>query len=241
MKHFLRKIINFWAIVRGCWVLVWRSVMITTRLKFSRKSQRSFVNKFTRRGAIKILSIAKANYHIIFDWPIQMSPTSRYIFMSNHQSLLDLPLIYATVSATIRLIAKQELFKIPFFGKALSAGECIPVNRTEPDPHFFLEAKKRLDSGLALWIFPEGTRSKTGGLLPFKAGAFRLARETAAMIIPVAITGTGNLLPPGKFEINFNQEVTIRIGQPIDTQAYDTFDKQRALMDCVRSAILSLM
>lgn len=227
-QKWLYKLKNKICLIKVFWIIGWRSIAISLKRKPG-LAQREFVNRLTRMGAVKILKTLKADFSIHYLSPFQMEKNTPYIFMSNHQSLLDLPLIFATVLGNIRVIAKKELFSIPLFGRALTVGECIPLDRENPlnCTDFFKCAKERLNDGLALWIFPEGTRSKDGNLQPFKIGGFRLAKEMAAKIVPVGIINTRNVLPPGKFTATFNQAVQIRVGQPIDTREYSTIAEQK--------------
>lgn len=237
----LKGITNYWILGLCIWTIAWRCVVVMVRLNYG-KADRKFINRFAQIGARKVLQHVKASYQIQCIEALNLHDDSIYIFMSNHQSLLDIPLIFATIPGTVRMLAKQELFNIPLFGKTLHVGECLPVNRFDPtsDADFFQQAFQKLKSGIALWIFPEGSRSKTEKLLPFKAGVFRLAREAKAKIIPVGISGTRRVLSPESVTVNLHQHIEIRVGSPIDTQHYDTFASQKQLMQRVYDAIYAL-
>ena len=163
--------------------------------------------------------------------------------MSNHQSLLDVPLIFASLMGSIRFVAKKELFAIPILGKAISASGFVSVDRKNilNEHDFTLKMKAKLDESLSLWIFPEGTRSLSGELQHFKAGAFRVAREMGAVIVPVGISGTRNALPAGTFDVKTHQKVFIRVGKPIDTRDYTNIDSQKDLIEKTHFAIAKLM
>lgn len=229
----------------GCaGVLGWKSILITLYAWRVKKINRETITAMTRDGAKQILEIVKAKYNIEYINPLKFDKNSVYIFMSNHQSLIDIPLIYATLPGTIRPITKSELFRIPIFGRAMRAGECIPVNRHDSSKRqeFINFAKEKMASGISLFFFPEGTRSKgDGNLLPFKSGGFQIARETAAKIIPIGIINTAAVLPAKKFLLTLNQSICLRVGEPIDAGLFKTLESQKELMLQVRNAIQELM
>ena len=156
---------------------------------------------------------------------------------------MDILLIYATVVGTIRFVGKKELFAIPLFGKLLSIMGCIPIDRENPSRggEFFQAIKKKLDDNVIMWIFPEGTRSRAGKLLPFKVGCFRLAHELSTQIVPVAINHTHKVLPPDTRTFRLNQSISIRIGTPINTADCSSIAAQKALLNRVQQSIEQLM
>lgn len=125
------------------------------------------------------------------------APGVTYLVMSNHQSLYDIPVLFHVLGPNIRMIAKKELFSVPIFGNALAAAGFIAINRgnTESAIRNLERARSLLASGTHVWIAPEGTRSVTGQLLPFKKGGFHLAFESELPILPVTLSGTRDVLP----------------------------------------------
>jgi 1-acyl-sn-glycerol-3-phosphate acyltransferase len=242
MHNFYKKIINYWCVVR-CLIIVAYGCMKILCLRKSNHEQRLIINRVAKLGAIKVLKVTKTNYQVEYRYPFSFEEGFSYVFMSNHQSTLDLPLICATMLGTIRFVAKKELFNVPLFGRVIKKAECIPIDRENPEnmTTFFNITKEKLAGGVCLWVFPEGKRSIDGELLPFKAGCFRLARESAAKIIPVGIVNTKSALPSHRLILNFNQSVRIRVGKPIDTRHYQTPEKHRVLSDQVRLAIEELI
>ncbi len=208
------------------------------------KSKQQIANNYFRKGSIKILKIIRANYQINFlsSFNQENVVDSAYIFMSNHLSHMDLPLIYATMFGTIRVIAKERLFRIPLFGKALRATGIISIDKDNPDKmqDFYSRVKKNCQKNVWLWIFPEGTRSLTGELQPLKLGGFSLAKELNAKIIPVGITGTNLVLPPRTLNLSLNQKISINIGEPIDVTEFNTPETQKILVQKVSDAIRTL-
>ena len=239
MRIFERLYCQF-LLLKCAFVIAWNSIIALIQLK-KVKLKRALVNHYNHSTAVKILNIFKVKYHVHFEKPFIFQRNEHYIFMSNHQSLIDIPLIGASIKGPIRLIAKQEIFKIPFLGAVMQASEYIFIDRDHPQQDVFYQAKEKIKSGIWLWIFPEGTRSQTGELLPFKSGGFRLAREMGAMIIPVGIVGTKNVLPKKSFKLKLNQHVQLCIGQPIDTKEYSTIAMQKDLVCRVQQAITQLI
>lgn len=145
-----------------------------------------------------------------------------YIFMSNHVSLMDILLANFVSPPSLRFLAKKELSYYPLLGSAMQAGEYIFIDRKNlTQAKTDLErAKTKLQSGIKLWIFPEGTRSRSGKLLPFKKGGFHLAIEMKATIIPVGFQNV-DLLHANRYHgAQFGKQVTIKVGEPIDASSY---------------------
>ena len=162
-----------------------------------------------------------------------------YVFMSNHRSNFDvLALVEALWDFQLRWVAKEELARIPGFGWALRAMKHIIIDRTDHAQAVasLAEATRRMSSGISVVFFPEGTRSATGTMLPFKKGGFVFAIETKTPIVPIAITGTSSILPKGGWLVRHGGDVRVAVQPPISTAAL-TLEDRDALMLAVRSAI----
>jgi 1-acyl-sn-glycerol-3-phosphate acyltransferase len=151
-------------------------------------------------------------------------PQRAVVYMSNHQSHLDIPILYATLpSPTIRMLAKTELFQIPLWGRGLRAAEFIEVDRgnhmraVQSIDH----AARLLREGVSIYLAPEGTRSVDGRIGRLKKGGFHLALGTGAPIVPVAIRGTIDILPRGGRVMRSGQKVRVRIGPSIEVAGCD--------------------
>jgi 1-acyl-sn-glycerol-3-phosphate acyltransferase len=145
-------------------------------------------------------------------------PARAVVYMSNHQSHLDIPMLYATLpSPTIRMLAKAELFRIPLWGRGLRAAEFIEVDRSNHGRavQSIEHAARLVREGVSVYLAPEGTRSIDGRIGKLKKGGFHLAIETGAPIVPVAIRGTINIMPRGGLVMHPGQQVSLRIGAPI--------------------------
>lgn len=140
------------------------------------------------------------------------------VFMSNHQSIFDIPALIATLPGQTRFLAKRSLFFIPIFGWALAVGGFIPVDRKRHrSGHRTLKAAaQRISRGMSILIFPEQTRSRDGRLLPFKSGGIVLAIETGAPIVPVGIRGAYAVRRAGSWIVRPGK-IEVRYGRPIGT------------------------
>jgi 1-acyl-sn-glycerol-3-phosphate acyltransferase len=160
-----------------------------------------------------------------------------YIYMANHQSNFDIPVLLGHLAVQFRWLAKVELFKIPIFGRAMRKVGYISIDRYDRESAFksLDVAANKIKSGVSVLIFPEGTRSRDGKIRPFKKGGFVLAIDSGVPIVPVVITGTRAIMPKGKFRI-YPGHVSMVIHKPIDTAAY-TRETKEALMESVRLVI----
>jgi 1-acyl-sn-glycerol-3-phosphate acyltransferase len=158
------------------------------------------------------------------------------VFVSNHQSVLDIPAIWSVIPKDSAFLAKRELAKIPFFGWAayLAGTQFVDRSRGNRDPS--LEALNRhIQQGVSIIFFPEGTRSTTGELLSFKRGAFVTAIQNQRPIVPLAIHGSARLCPKHSFSVRSGR-IRIWVGEPIETSGLGLQDRS-ALADRVKSLI----
>jgi 1-acyl-sn-glycerol-3-phosphate acyltransferase len=167
----------------------------------------------------------------------RIDPAKSYIFMSNHQSNFDIPVLLAYLKVQFRWLAKEELFKIPFFGYAMQRVGYISINRSDRRSAFLSlkRAAQIIRGGVSVLIFPEGTRSLDGQIRPFKKGGFILALDAGVPIVPVVIRGTRSIMPKERLRIRSGR-VTLEILAPIDTTAYTRKSKED-LIAAVRRAI----
>ncbi len=150
----------------------------------------------------------------------RIDPKQAYVVISNHQSAFDIFAHFAALPVPIRFLAKQELFKIPLFGAAMRRIGIVEVDRgagraTHQAVNRGAAANMRL--GRSLMIYPEGTRSRDGAMLPFKKGAFAIARNLGVPIVPTAITGSRQVWIPGSKMIRPGH-ITVTIMDPISTE-----------------------
>ena len=147
----------------------------------------------------------------------ELDPERGYIYMSNHQSMFDIPVLISSIPGQTRFMAKKGLFKIPVFGWALSAGGFIPVDRgnRKAAAETYRIAVEHIAKGNSILIFPEQTRSPDGELLPFKRGGVVIAQQTGAPIVPVGIKGTRDIRPKGS-SLVIPGPVKVKYGRPIE-------------------------
>jgi 1-acyl-sn-glycerol-3-phosphate acyltransferase len=159
-----------------------------------------------------------------------------YVVVANHQSFLDI-FVLCNIPHEMKWVAKKELFKIPMFGWGLRlAGDiCLDRGDTASALKVMDKARRYLKNGMSVMIFPEGTRSEDGTLLPFKPGAFKLAVETGVPVLPIAVSGSANGMPKGGPWVR-PAKVSVKILEPIPTAGLRGRDV-RKLRDDVRDRI----
>lgn len=164
-------------------------------------------------------------------------PAKTYIYMFNHVSNLDPPLVIPLVPRRTSVLLKKELMKIPILSRAMTMARFVPVDRSNRDAAIasIEKAVHVLRDGIPISIFPEGTRSRDGKLLPFKKGPFHLAMESGVEVLPVSISGTEKMWPKGKFAITPGT-ATVVFHPPISPQA---FSDREQLTEAVRRTIES--
>ena len=166
-----------------------------------------------------------------------------FIVMSNHQSLYDIPALYRAIpDRRLRMVAKAELFDVPVWGHAMKAAGFVRVERSNRAQAVsaLRTSSSMLEEGSLLWIAPEGTRSTTGIVGPFKSGGFHLALETGHRILPVAIDGTRDVLPARGTIVRKGKRVVVTLLPPIDPKAYGK-EHRKELTAAVHDAIVEAM
>ena len=144
-----------------------------------------------------------------------------YIYIANHSSLFDIPVLLSSLKDNSRIIYKEELEKIPLFGWCLKMSPFISVKRDDPKNALqgFREAVKSISEGDSVIIFPEGTRSIDGKLGEFKKGAFLMAEKSRKEIVPVVIHGTSAIMPKGKLKF-CKGNIVLNIHPKIDSSEF---------------------
>ncbi|KUK37305.1 MAG: 1-acyl-sn-glycerol-3-phosphate acyltransferase [Thermodesulfobacterium commune] len=217
-----------------CWVYCLVTVPVFGSLALL--IRKHFWARIWCKGLLKVLGIEIKVYQEV-DLPKDV-----YVFMSNHQSQLDIPVLEKVLEAyNIRFLAKKSLFNIPFFGWGLKALGYVPVEREDPKEGFksILACVERLKEGVSLVVFPEGTRSKDGDLLPFKLGGFLIPIKAQVKVVPVSLWGTKDILPKGSLwlKVGKRRKVGVYLGAPIETTGLSLRDKQ-VLAQQVKESIL---
>lgn len=193
--------------------------------------------------------LARWSHAVVENARIEIEVTGRehlgdgdtYLVMSNHQSHYDIPVLFYVMGPNLRMIAKKELFDVPIFGNALRAAGFVEIDRSDRDAAIrnLQQAHELLESGTHVWIAPEGTRSSSGRLGPFKKGAFYLALNAELPILPVTLSGTRDVLPAHGIFSTEGAKVKVTIHPKIDPRSYAARGKEgrEELMEAVRAAL----
>ena len=163
------------------------------------------------------------------------------VYCANHQSNVDPPILFDRLHPRMHIVYKAELDAIPLLARAFRHGGFVPIERRNKEAAMrSLEAGARsIQAGNSFLIFPEGTRSRTEELLPFKKGGFLMALKAQAPIVPVAVQGGRDAMRRGSWIIQ-PVDVSVRVGEPIETAGMDMSDRDR-LIARVRSRIEELL
>lgn len=162
-----------------------------------------------------------------------------YIIVANHRSNIDIMTLIAALPIPIRFLSKKEVFKFPLMGAAMRGAGMVPLDRETGRKELasiIRHARLLVSEGRSLVIFPEGTRSLTGKMLPFKYGAFFIAAQVGCPVLPVAISGTGAVWPPQSSVIR-GGPVTVKVMPPIVLTKKEG-RRSRQLADQIRNNLI---
>jgi len=168
-----------------------------------------------------------------------IKPGQNYIFLANHQSYCDPPALALAIPLDVRLILKKELRKLPLLGFILQLGGFVFVDRKDRKQAIeaMKQAVRQLNNNESFLIYPEGTRTRTGKMGPFKKGPFVLAIESGVPIIPISVSGSYTVMPPHQFKINPGR-ISICFHPPINALGLSLGDRE-SLTDRVWKIIAS--
>jgi 1-acyl-sn-glycerol-3-phosphate acyltransferase len=171
---------------------------------------------------------------------LERIPAGPVVYASNHSSMFDVWALAATLPGSVRFVAKQELARIPLVGRAMVTVGHIMIDRAHPARALtgYERAADLLRSGISAVVFPEGTRSRTGELLPFKNAPFGLAIAAQAPVVPVYVRDTFTIMAKGHRLLR-PRPIRVEIGDPVSTTGM-TLEQRGALRDRVRAAVLEL-
>ena len=193
------------------------TLIVLYKVNFRGGYPRWYGDKWLRWWARELVDAVRIRYMVIDPHHTRIEPGKRYIVMGNHRSHYDIPLSVLAIPGSVRMLTKKELFKVPLWGKGMTAGEFISIDR-----HDFEQAKRdlaaaraKMEDGIVLWIAPEGTRSRTGGLIAAHAGVSMVALRSGAPIIPCALVGMDYLPMAGtRRPLRGYPKVTTIFGEP---------------------------
>jgi 1-acyl-sn-glycerol-3-phosphate acyltransferase len=169
----------------------------------------------------------------------RIKPDTTYVFVSNHQSIYDIPVVFCSLPYQLRIIAKESLARFPVLGWHLRRGGHLFVNRRKPDHADILKRWRGLVAeGLSLLIFAEGTRSPDGRVARFKGGSFLLAIEAGLPVVPLAVIGTRQVMPKGRLRTE-PADVRLIVHDPIQPPPLHTPTPRdaKALADRARAVV----
>lgn len=190
-------------------------------------------------GVVMGLGLAGIRYRVVGGKHV--SADRAVVFVSNHQSNVDPPVLYRILHRRLHFVYKAELQKLPILARAFGLAGFIAIERQHREQAMAAidRAADALRSGTSFLMFPEGTRSRTGELLPFKKGGFIMAIKAQAPVVPVAISGARAAMKKGSTIIR-PVTVTVRIGEPIETRGRSLTDREN-LIDEVRARIAAML
>lgn len=182
-----------------------------------------------------------AGVRVIIEGADKLQTQTGYIYCANHLSQFDIFSFQGYFPLSFRWLAKEELFKVPFLGRAMANAGAIAINRSHGREAVksLQQAAERIKAGTSILIFPEGTRSPDGMLQPFKGGAMLLAIKAGVPIVPVAFVGSYAVLPKGAF-LPRPGTITIKVGDPVSVSGSSNKDKQ-ALAITIHDKIAALL
>jgi 1-acyl-sn-glycerol-3-phosphate acyltransferase len=239
MSRIWQSIVSVWTwIVLAACIVLWLPAMGLVRLV----TARSDPGHYTVGLMFRKIAVVTAALNPL--WTFRRSgtppadPRRPYVVVANHESFADILLI-SHLPWEMKWLSKAELFRIPFLGWLMRLAGDIPVRRGEGRSAVeALQACRKVLAGkVSVMIFPEGTRSATGEMLPFKDGAFRLAVSLGMPILPLALTGTGPALPKRGVLLG-RSRAEVRVLEPVETTGLTTKDVP-ALREKVRAQILA--
>jgi 1-acyl-sn-glycerol-3-phosphate acyltransferase len=193
-----------------------------------------------RAWARSLLGIARVR--VTVEGLERIDPNAAYVFVSNHLSYMDTPVVLSHIPVQFRFMAKDGLFKIPFLGTHLIQAGHIPVPREDPRAAvktLSVAAQAIRDRGVSVLVFPEGGRSMDGVLQEFKEGAAYIAIKAGVPAVPVALVGTRGILAMGSWTFR-SGPVTLRIGEPIPTAGLTLRDRSEVTAT-LRQRIVAMM
>lgn len=229
-RQFLQTVIILVYVVLA--TIVMATVTIVVAL-FSRNGNAPHL--VARAWARSILFVSGIHVHV--NGLENLNVDGSCILMPNHQSNFDIPVLLGCLPIQFRWLAKSELFKIPIFGRGMRGCGYISIDRSNRKSAFqsLAEAAAKIRNGVSVLIFPEGTRSRDGRILPFKKGGFVLSVDAGVPIVPIVIFNTWSIMPKDRLRIR-TQSVRMDILAPIPTSGYTRKTKDD-LMDSVRNTI----
>ncbi len=230
------------ALIRSVWIwsataaliLLWVPVLASVRL-FDREPLRLRTAAWFRRLGRAIARVNPWRLHI--SGREHIIPGGVYVVVSNHQSLADIPLI-SHLKFDTKWLGKAELFRLPIVGWMMRISGDVPVERGDrrKAAQALMQCARYLQQRVSVVFFPEGTRSRTGEMLPFNDGPFRLAIREGIEVLPLVVEGSGAALPRNSWIFGGVQDIYLRVLKPVPV---DGFETHAELRDAVRGEMVA--
>jgi 1-acyl-sn-glycerol-3-phosphate acyltransferase len=238
MARLWQSILSLWAwLVLVLCILLWFPVMLVLLLVTLPFDPGRYITGYVFRRIGPVMATLNPLWRFRYSGVMPENPRRPYVVVSNHESFADILLI-SHLPWEMKWLSKTELFRIPVMGWMMWLAGDIPVKRGFGPSA--VEAMERcravLRKKVSVMIFPEGTRSKTSELLPFKDGAFRLAIEAGVPILPLALSGTGTALPKHGWRFG-RSAAEVRVLEPVETSGLTLTDVPQ-LKDRIRDQIV---
>jgi 1-acyl-sn-glycerol-3-phosphate acyltransferase len=195
----------FGLLLVALFVVVWGPLLVFFSVTLRRRRLTTWMCRTWNRGVLRIFRLkVRAKVDPSYD------PSQPCLLVCNHQSHLDIPVVFEVLRGDVRMVAKKELFRIPIFGQALKFGEFIPIDRgsREAGRAAAENIAKKVRSGIQIWVAPEGTRSDDGQLGAFKSGSFGVAIDAGVPIQPLVVKNA--------YKVHRKHEKLIKTGMTID-------------------------
>jgi 1-acyl-sn-glycerol-3-phosphate acyltransferase len=229
----LRSVLTY--LVVAVYVLIAGTIGLLIGIPFRQKNLLYILGHI---GVFLALTLSGIRYRVTGRERIPRGPA--VVFCSNHESNVDPPVLFQALHRRLHILFKAELKKLPILGKVMVVGGFVPVERDKREASMasIEEAAASIRQGNSFLIFPEGTRSRTSELLPFKKGGFIMAIKAQAPIVPVAVSGGRAAMQRGSWFVR-PVMVDVRIGEPVETKGL-SLDDRDALIETVRERIEAL-
>lgn len=231
-------IAGFWFVLSCLAITAWYcAVVILASLAGIRQRPNGVYDRAAREWGRKNLAANRLEVSVAGQEKIPDGPV---VFVSNHVSFVDIWALVAFLPGTVRFLAKRELLHVPIFGWAMRSAGHIPIDRKNRQAAVDAcgEAGSMIRDGTSAIVFGEGTRSRSGQLLPLKKGAFVLAIQAGVPVVPVFLVGTYDVLPKGTIFL-CRRPIQMRIGEPISTTGLSYADRDGLSAQC-REALVAL-
>ncbi len=220
------------------WITAVLGFMLLSPVAYMVRSRRQRVHKIQKIWSWLVVWVSGVKVEI--EGLEYIQPYGSYMIMANHQSYFDV-FVLLNLPLFIHWMAKEELFKIPFFGMMLRALGGISIDREKRGKGYssIRQAARTIQNGKTVLVFPEGTRSTSGELLPFTEGGFFLAILSRAVVLPIVIRGSYKIMPKGSFRVS-SGAVRVAVKPPIETRGFSLNERDN-LQEMVRDVFLEAL